>query len=55
MMDSVFTAESAEGKFRFQDNIVTAQYLGAMIMDSRLRGNDEIGQPPVIPEEAGIQ
>jgi len=34
---------------------VTAQYLGAMIMDSRLRGNDEIGQPPVIPAEAGIQ
>jgi len=35
--------------------LVTAQYLGAVIMDSRLRGNDEIGQPPVIPAEAGIQ
>jgi len=34
---------------------VTAQYLGAMTMDSRLRGNDEIGQPPVIPAKAGIQ
>jgi len=34
------------------EKIVTAQYLGAMTMDSRLRGNDEIGQPPVIPAPA---
>jgi len=34
---------------------VISQQLGVTLLDSRFRGNDRIGQVPVIPAKAGIQ